>query len=52
MMVKMMLWSSISVRDYLTGLYSTLPFISPALTGRYPGVNQARELQTPAVLVK
>ena len=33
------------VRDYVTGLYSTLTIII------YPGVNQAREIQTPAVLV-
>ena len=44
--IMMMLWKSIKVRDYVTRLYSTLPFII------YPGVNQAREVQTPAVLVK
>ncbi|KAL8599332.1 hypothetical protein ACOMHN_008047 [Nucella lapillus] len=46
MVIRMMLWRSIKVRDYVTGLYSTLPFII------YPGVNQAREIQTPAVLVR
>ena len=44
-MIKMILRRSISVRDYMTGLHSTLPLII------YPGVNQAREIQTPAVLV-
>ena len=50
----MMLWSSISGLDCLTGLFSTLPFI---MTKEYPlwcypGVNQAREQQAPAVLVR
>ncbi|KAL8561902.1 hypothetical protein ACOMHN_046692 [Nucella lapillus] len=44
--IRMMLWRSIKVRDYVTGLYSTLTFII------YPGVNQAREIQIPAVLVR
>ena len=39
-------WRSILVRDYMTGLYSVLTIII------YPGVNRAREIQTPAVLVK
>ena len=34
------------VWDCMTGLYSTLTIII------YPGVNQAREIQTPAVLVR
>ena len=44
--IRMMLGRSIKVRDYVTRLYSTLPFII------YPGVNPAREIQTPAVLVR
>ena len=50
----MMLRRSISGKDSLTGLFSTLSFIDTRDLSPwwYSGVNQAQEQQAPAVLVK